>query len=59
LFTTQWEAGIGILCLALGSAVLALADRSPNTYFIGGLLLFQSSLYMASPIYGLFYKSCD
>jgi hypothetical protein len=39
--------------------VLALVDPSPNTYFIGGLLLWQSTLYLTSPIYGLFYKSCD
>ena len=59
LFATQWEAGIGLLCLVLGVMVLALVDPSPNTYFIGGLLLWQSTLYLASPIYGLFYKSCD
>jgi cellulose synthase/poly-beta-1,6-N-acetylglucosamine synthase-like glycosyltransferase len=59
LFTTQWEAGIGLLCLALGVAVLSMGDRVPNTFFIGGLLLLQSSLFLASPIYGLFYKSCD
>ncbi len=59
LFLTQWEAGIGIICLAMGLAILALADRTPNTYFIGGLLLWQSSLYLSSPIYGLFYKSCE
>ena len=59
LFATQWEVGIGLLCLALGAAVLALANRTPNTYFIGGLLLWQSSLYLVAPIYGVFYKSCD
>jgi len=59
LFAAQWEAGIGLLCLALGAAVLALAERTPNTYFIGGLLLWQSSLYLVAPIYGVFYKSCD
>jgi len=58
LFATQWEAGIGLFCLALGTAVLALADRTPNSIFIGGLLLWQSSLYLTSPIYGLFYKGC-
>jgi len=58
LFATQWEAGIGLLCLGMGVAVLALADRSPNTYFIGGLLLWQSSLYLAAPVYSLVYKAC-
>ena len=57
LFVTQWEAGIGLLCLTLGAAILAWADRTPNTYFIGALLLWQSSLYLTSPIYGLFYKT--
>jgi hypothetical protein len=59
LFATQWEAAIGLFCLVMGAAVLVLADRTLNTYFIGGLLLFQSSLYLTSPLYGLFYKSCD
>ena len=59
LFATQWEAGIGLLCLGMGAAVLALADRSPNTYFIGGLLLWQSTLYLAAPAYSLFYKACN
>jgi hypothetical protein len=58
LFTSQWEAGIGLLCLATGAAVFALADRTPNSFFIGGLLLWQSSLYLAAPVYSLFYKAC-
>jgi cellulose synthase/poly-beta-1,6-N-acetylglucosamine synthase-like glycosyltransferase len=58
LFATQWEAGLGLLCLAMGAAVLVVGDPTPNTYFVGGLLLIQSSLYLISPIYGLFYKSC-
>ena len=48
-----------MLCLGMGAAVLALADRSPNTYFIGGLLLWQSTLYLAAPVYSLFYKACN
>jgi cellulose synthase/poly-beta-1,6-N-acetylglucosamine synthase-like glycosyltransferase len=58
LFATQWEAGIGLLCLLIGVSILGLADRTPNSFFIGGLLLLQSSLYLTSPIYGLFYKGC-
>lgn len=58
LFTSQWEASIGLLCLATGAAVFALADRTPNSFFIGGLLLWQSSLYLAAPAYSLFYKAC-
>ena len=59
LFATQWEVCIGLLCLVIGVSVLALTDRAPNTYFIGGLLLWQSSLYLVAPVYGVFYKSCD
>jgi hypothetical protein len=43
----------------MGVAVLVLTDRSMTTYLIGGLLLWQASLYLAAPVYGLFYKSCD
>jgi hypothetical protein len=59
LFATQWETVIGGLCLGLGAAVLALSDNSATTYLIGGLLLWQASLYLAAPVYSLFYKSCD
>jgi cellulose synthase/poly-beta-1,6-N-acetylglucosamine synthase-like glycosyltransferase len=59
LFATQWEAVIGLLCLALGAAVFALADRTPNSFFIGGLLLWQSTLYLAAPAYSLYYKACN
>jgi cellulose synthase/poly-beta-1,6-N-acetylglucosamine synthase-like glycosyltransferase len=59
LFTTQWEAAIGVACLAMGMAVLALTGSTATTYLIGGLLLWQASLYLAAPVYGLFYKSCD
>jgi cellulose synthase/poly-beta-1,6-N-acetylglucosamine synthase-like glycosyltransferase len=58
LFTTQWEAAIGAACLAMGVAVLILTGHSATTYLIGGLLLWQASLYLAAPVYGLFYKSC-
>ena len=59
LFATQWEAGVGLLCLILGVTVLAIAKPTLDTYFVGGLLLWQSSLYLVAPIYGVFYKSCD
>ena len=49
LFATQWEAGIGLPVPGLGASILALADRTPNTLFIGGLLLLQSSLYLHIP----------
>jgi cellulose synthase/poly-beta-1,6-N-acetylglucosamine synthase-like glycosyltransferase len=58
LFNTQWEAAIGVVCLAMGIAVLVLSDRTANTYLIGGLLIWQASIYLAAPVYSLFYKSC-
>jgi cellulose synthase/poly-beta-1,6-N-acetylglucosamine synthase-like glycosyltransferase len=59
LFETRWEDGIGVLSLFLGAAVLGFTDRSANAILIGCLLLWQASLYLAAPLYSLFYKSCD
>jgi cellulose synthase/poly-beta-1,6-N-acetylglucosamine synthase-like glycosyltransferase len=59
LFTTQWEAGIGLACLVIAAAVFGFGAHSLNAYFIGGVLLWQSTVYLAAPVYSLFYKSCD
>jgi hypothetical protein len=59
LLETRWEDGIGILSLVLGAAVLGFTDRSADAILVGGLLLWQASLYLAAPVYSLFYKSCD
>jgi cellulose synthase/poly-beta-1,6-N-acetylglucosamine synthase-like glycosyltransferase len=58
LFVTQWEVSIGIACLVIAAAVFFIAQHSATTLFISGFLFWQSSLYMASPVYSLFYKSC-
>jgi cellulose synthase/poly-beta-1,6-N-acetylglucosamine synthase-like glycosyltransferase len=58
LFTTQWEVGIGVACLAMAIAVFAITGHTVTSLFISGFLFWQSSLYMASPVYSLFYKSC-
>jgi len=58
LFTTQWEVGIGVACLAMAIAVFVIATHSTTSLFISGFLFWQSSLYLASPVYSLFYKSC-
>jgi cellulose synthase/poly-beta-1,6-N-acetylglucosamine synthase-like glycosyltransferase len=58
LFETEWESGIGVACLGISIAVLALTPMSSDTLLIGGLLLWQASLFLAAPIFGLFYKAC-
>jgi cellulose synthase/poly-beta-1,6-N-acetylglucosamine synthase-like glycosyltransferase len=58
LFDTRWEDGIGILSLVLGIGVLGFTDTSANAILVGCLLLWQASLYLAAPVYSLFYKSC-
>jgi hypothetical protein len=58
LFATQWEVGIGLVCLVVAAAVLFIAERTPNSYFLASLLLWQSSLYLAAPAYSLLYKAC-
>ena len=58
LFVTQWEVVIGVICLIIAMAVFVIAEHSATTLFISGFLFWQSSLYMATPVYGLFYKSC-
>ncbi len=58
LFVTQWEVSIGVLCLAMAAAVFILTHHTATSLFISGFLGWQSSLYLATPIYSLFYKSC-
>ncbi len=50
--TTQWETGLGLICALSG---LAAFVHQPNlqTAFLGGLLGFQSSLYLAAPALSL------
>ena len=59
LFATQWEAGIGTDLPGNGGRS-ALADCThPTLTSSVGCSFWQSSLYLVSPIYGVFYKSCD
>jgi cellulose synthase/poly-beta-1,6-N-acetylglucosamine synthase-like glycosyltransferase len=59
LLVTKWEVSIGLVCLVIGVALLLLAEPIPATLFLGGMLLWQSSLYLIAPIYSLFYKACS
>jgi len=58
LFVTQWEASIGVICMAMAAAVFSITQHTATSLFISGFLLWQSSLYLAAPAYSLFYKSC-
>jgi len=57
LFVTEWEAVIGLMCLAVAIAVFAVAQHTATTLFISGFLFWQSTLYLATPVYSLFYRS--
>lgn len=49
---TQWESLIGLSCLGMG--ILAfISHPSLRTFFLGSLLLWQSSLYLAAPVYSM------
>ena len=49
---TRWETLIGLTCL--GSGILAfVAHPEIRTLFLGGLLIWQSSLYLSAPYYSL------
>jgi cellulose synthase/poly-beta-1,6-N-acetylglucosamine synthase-like glycosyltransferase len=52
LSITRWETLVGVICVSSG--VLAFAAH-PNirTLFLGGLLVWQSSLYFSAPYYSL------
>jgi cellulose synthase/poly-beta-1,6-N-acetylglucosamine synthase-like glycosyltransferase len=56
LRVTQWETGIGLLCLA--TALLAVVSH-PNLYtlFLALLLTWQSTLYLSAPAYSLMSAS--
>ncbi len=49
---TQWETGIGLLCLTIG-LVSFLVHPTVNTAVLGAMLLWESSLYLAAPAYSL------
>jgi len=47
-----WETAIALICLIIGLALI-LAQPRLQTYFLAILLLWQSSLYLAAPVYSL------
>jgi cellulose synthase/poly-beta-1,6-N-acetylglucosamine synthase-like glycosyltransferase len=52
LSVTRWETLIGLTCLMVGALAVA-ANPEPRTLFLGILLTWQSSLYLAAPYYSL------
>ena len=52
LRVTLWETSLGLICLAAGAAAI-LAHPGPRTLFLGTLLAWQASLYLAAPLYSL------
>lgn len=51
LHTTQWETGIGLVCLVTGLAVLV--HPQITTLLLALFLIWQASLYLAAPYYSL------
>jgi hypothetical protein len=51
--SAQWETIIGLTCVGLAIAV-NLYRPQPTTLFLGGLLFWQSSLYLSALYYSLF-----
>jgi cellulose synthase/poly-beta-1,6-N-acetylglucosamine synthase-like glycosyltransferase len=51
LRSTQWETGIGMICLATGLAVLV--HPQITTFLLATFLIWQASLYLAAPYYSL------
>ena len=49
---TQWETAIGLTC-ALAGLVLVIVQPNINAIFLFGLLTWQSSLFLAAPLYSL------
>jgi hypothetical protein len=52
LAVTRWETLTGLICAVTGILAFA-ANPEIRTVFLGGLLLWQSSLYLSAPYYSL------
>jgi cellulose synthase/poly-beta-1,6-N-acetylglucosamine synthase-like glycosyltransferase len=52
LSITRWETMTGLICAGTGMLVFA-ANPGIRTLFLGGLLLWQSSLYFSAPYFSL------
>jgi cellulose synthase/poly-beta-1,6-N-acetylglucosamine synthase-like glycosyltransferase len=53
LEAARWETGIGLGCLAMAVGV-NVVNPQPATLFLGGLLTWQASLYLAALYFSLF-----
>jgi cellulose synthase/poly-beta-1,6-N-acetylglucosamine synthase-like glycosyltransferase len=49
---TQWETGLGLLCLVTALATI-MANLNSNTLFLAALLIWKSSLYLSATAYSL------
>lgn len=58
LRATQWEAVIGALCI-FGGLFAFWMNPSVRTFFLGSLLIWQASLYLAAPVYSLLSAKSD
>lgn len=52
LRATQWESLLGFLCLGMGLAVL-ISHTDSHIYFLAFLFFWQSTIYLAAPVYNL------
>lgn len=53
LRATQWETSIGLICIVSAVLVNVILPQT-STFFLGILLVWQASLYLAAPYYSLF-----
>jgi len=49
---TQWETGLGMLCLVTALATI-IANPNSNNLFLAALLIWKSSLYLSATAYSL------
>jgi cellulose synthase/poly-beta-1,6-N-acetylglucosamine synthase-like glycosyltransferase len=52
LRVTQWESLIGLLCVGMG-LILLIVQPSGHVYFLALLFFWQSTIYLAAPVYNL------
>ncbi len=55
---TQWETLIGLACITSGILAFVIHPQV-RTFFLGGLLTWQASLYLAAPLYSLLSARTD
>jgi len=52
LRVTQWETLIGLICMIIGTLAF-ITNPSVRTFFLGSLLVWQASIYLAAPFFSL------